>query len=73
VILWTEPALRWKVLAAVFELMAVLSFVINRRRDRKAAGKLPQDPEPYANLQAAMARLREPEDKAAPLADSNSK
>jgi len=61
------PGVSAKVFGAVLELMAVL-IVIRviriKRPNRSATGVTTPGPEPYAELQAAMARLRETEDSA---------
>ncbi|HXO18460.1 MAG TPA: hypothetical protein VOA87_00895 [Thermoanaerobaculia bacterium] len=66
--LFTEPDARGKGLGVLFEVMAAFAFLLARREGRKKGWTLTltQKPEPYANLQAAMERLNETEDKAAP-------
>jgi hypothetical protein len=64
--LWAVPGVSAKVFGAIIEMIAALiliGVIRTKRRNRNAATMTAQDPEPYANLQAAMARLRETEDK----------
>jgi hypothetical protein len=65
--LWAVPGVSAKVVGAVIEMIAVL-IVIRviriKRPNRNATGvTTPPGAEPYADLQAAMARVRETEDK----------
>jgi hypothetical protein len=62
VLLWTVPGTPAKVFGVICLILAVLLF-INIRGDRKAARIPAQTPAPYINLQAAMARLHETDDK----------
>jgi len=48
----------------LLESFAAVAFLVVRHQNRKKAVTLPEKPEPYANLQAAMAQLHETEDKA---------
>jgi hypothetical protein len=65
-LLWTVPGVKMKVLGAIFEIIAALEAIrVTRkeRRKRNPAVTTAQEPEPYANLQAAMARVHETEDE----------
>lgn len=60
------PGVGAKVVGTVLELMAVfivIKVIRGKRPNRMVTGATAPAPEPYANLQAAMARLRETEDK----------
>jgi hypothetical protein len=64
--LWAVPGVSAKVFGAVIEMIAaliVIRVIRIKRPNRNATGVTTPGPEPYANLQAAMARLRETEDK----------
>jgi hypothetical protein len=64
--LWAIPGVPAKVVGAVIEIIAVLIIirVIRiKRPNRNATAVTTPDSEPYANLQSAMTRLRETEDK----------
>jgi GNAT superfamily N-acetyltransferase len=63
--LFTEPDRRGKGVGVLLELFAAFAFLFVWQQNRKRAGTSTPKPEPYANLQAAMARLHETEDKAA--------
>src|SRR5258708_39505529 len=63
-------------LCVLFETMALVLLVVQTIRTRRwnrwnRARMTTHDPEPYADLQAAMARLRETEDEAHRQRDSN--
>jgi len=62
-----EPGVSAKVVGTVVEVFAVLIVIWvirTKRQKRNAPTMTAQGPEPYANLQAAMAKLHEKEDKA---------
>lgn len=67
VILFDFPRTRMTALGVICEIGAVFFGIRAFRieRQRRPAGEAP-DPAPYADLQAAMAHLREAEDKAHP-------
>jgi hypothetical protein len=51
------------ILLEVGALFCVIMFIIARRRNRNITQMMTQLPEPYAELQASMARLHEAEDR----------
>jgi hypothetical protein len=64
--LWAVPGVPAKVFGAVIEMIAaliVIRVIRIKRPNGNAIGAMTPGPEPYADLQAAMARLRETEDK----------
>lgn len=63
--LFTEPDRRRRSVGVLLAASAVLSFFLARNENRKRAGTPPPAPEPYAHLQAEMARLHQAEDEAA--------
>jgi hypothetical protein len=60
--LWAVPGVSAKVFGAFIEMIAVL-IVIRVIRIKKTSRMMAQAPAPYADLQAAMARLHEAEDR----------
>ncbi len=62
-LLFTSTETRMKVLGVIFEVIAALFVLFYIKRRNREVPKMMAPPEPYADLQASMARLHEEEDK----------